>query len=254
MQTVPAFAFFGAGMGGAYMLRSGRVVLVVDDERKILEVVSAMLQSKGFTVLQAETGRGAMALFEAEPVSLVVLDLMLPDTSGEELCAAIRKKSRVPIIMLTAKAEESDMLKGLGIGADDYVIKPFSLKELYARVEAVLRRSQDDLLPLTLRSVYRGGDLVIDFECNTVLKKGTPVPFTPSEMRLLAALMKYPGRVLSRDDLIARAMGGQFEGFDRAIDSHIKNIRQKIEDDLKNPVYILTVHGVGYKFGGDDIA
>jgi DNA-binding response OmpR family regulator len=236
------------------MLRPGRNVLVVDDERKILEVVSAMLQSKGFSVLQAENGRRAMALFEAEPVSLVVLDLMLPDISGEDLCAAIRKKSRVPIIMLTAKAEESDMLKGLGIGADDYVIKPFSLKELYARVEAVLRRSQDDLLPLTLRSAYRGGDHVIDFERNTVMKKGTFVPFTPSEMRLLAALMKYPGRVLSRDDLIARAMGGQFEGFDRAIDSHIKNIRQKIEDDPKNPVYILTVHGIGYKFGGDDIA
>lgn len=235
------------------MLREDCKVLVVDDEPKILEVVSAMLQSKGFSVLQAENGRYAMALFEAEPVSLIVLDLMLPDRSGEELCAAIRKQSRVPIIMLTAKAEESDMLKGLGIGADDYIVKPFSLKELYARVEAVLRRSKDDLLPLASRSVYNGGDLIVDFERNTVLKKGVPVPFTPSEIRLLAALMKYPGRVLSRDDLIARAMGSQFEGFDRAIDSHIKNIRLKIEDDPKYPVYILTVHGLGYKFGGDPI-
>lgn len=236
------------------MLREHCTVLVVDDERKILEVVSALLESKGFTVLQAETGRQALSLFESRPVSLVLLDLMLPDISGEELCAMIRKTSRVPIVMLTAKAEESDLLKGLGIGADDYVIKPFSLKELYARVEAVLRRSQDDLLPLASRSVYNGGDLTVDFERNTVLKKGVPVPFTPSEMRLLAALMKYPGRVLSRDDLIAQAMSTEFEGYDRAIDSHIKNIRQKIEDDPKNPVYVLTVHGLGYKFGGDAVA
>ena len=224
------------------MLRPSRKVLVVDDEPKIVEVVSAMLVSKGFSVFSAANGRRALELFEAENIALVVLDLMLPDISGEDVCVAIRKKSRVPIIMLTAKAEEHDLLQGLGFGADDYIVKPFSLRELYARIEAVLRRSGDDLLPLTHRYTFRNGDLAVDFEQNTVKKKGSVVPFTPSEMKLLAVLMKYPGRVFSRNDLIDLAMGNGFEGFDRAIDSHIKNIRQKIEDDPKDPVYIITVH------------
>ena len=233
------------------MLRPSRNVLVVDDEPRILEVVSALLLSKGFTVYSAVNGRHALELFESEAISLVVLDLMLPDISGEEVCLAIRKKSRVPIIMLTAKAEENDLLKGLNTGADDYIVKPFSLRELYARIEAVLRRSGDDLLPLTLCHTFRNGDLTVDFEQNTVKKKGVAVPFTPSEMKLLATLMKYPGRVFSRNELIDLAMGSEFEGFDRAIDSHIKNIRQKIEDDPKAPVYIVTIHGLGYKFGGE---
>ena len=233
------------------MLRPSRNVLVVDDEPRILEVVSALLMSKGFTVYSAVNGRRALELFESEAISLAVLDLMLPDISGEEVCLAIRKKSRVPIIMLTAKAEENDLLKGLNIGADDYIVKPFSLRELYARIEAVLRRTGDDLLPLTLCHTFRNGDLTVDFEQNTVKKKGIAVPFTPSEMKLLAALMKYPGRVFSRNELIDLAMGSEFEGFDRAIDSHIKNIRQKIEDDPKASVYIVTVHGLGYKFGGE---
>jgi len=233
------------------MLRSDKNVLVVDDEPKILEVVTALLTSKGFTVFPAENGRHALELFETDTISLVVLDLMLPDISGENVCLTIRKKSRVPIIMLTAKAEENDLLKGLNIGADDYIVKPFSLRELSARIEAVLRRSGNDLLPLTLRSTFRDGDLVVDFEQNSVKKKGITMPFTPSEMKLLAALMKYPGRVFSRNELIDLAMGSEFEGFDRAIDSHIKNIRQKIEDDPKAPVYVVTVHGLGYKFGGE---
>ena len=226
-------------------------VLVVDDEPKIREVVAAMLQSKGYTVFTAENGNQALAIVERQPIALVVLDLMLPDVPGEEVCARIRKKTRIPIIMLTAKAEEEDLLNGLGLGADDYLVKPFSLKELIARIEAVLRRSGDDLLPLTLRSSYGPGDLAVDYAHNTVKKKGVIVAFTPREMRLLAVLMKHPGRVFTRDDLISLAMGSEFEGFDRAIDSHVKNIRQKIEDDPKNPVYILTVHGLGYKFGGD---
>lgn len=235
------------------MLHDHHTVLVVDDEIKILEVVSALLQSKGFTVLQAENGRQALALFEQEKIALVILDLMLPDISGEDVCAAIRKHSRVPVIMLTAKAGESDLLQGLGLGADDYMVKPFSLKELSARVEAVLRRSQDDLHPLSVLSTFRGGDLSVDFEQAVVKKKGEAVPFTASELKLLAVLMKYPGRVFSREDLIAKALGDDFDGFDRTIDSHIKNIRQKIEDDPRNPVYIVTVHGLGYKFGGDSI-
>jgi len=225
-------------------------VLVVDDEIKILEVVTSFLESKGFTVFSAENGRQALAIFESESLSLVLLDLMLPDLSGEEICVEIRKKSRVPIIMLTAKIEESDLLKGLNIGADDYMTKPFSLKELYARIEAVLRRSSDDLVPLYNKTSFNHGDLEVDFESHTVKKKRAEIGLTPHEFKLLAALIKYPNKVFSREDLIKVAFGDEFEGYDRAVDSHIKNLRQKIESDPKNPVYVLTIFGIGYKFGG----
>lgn len=225
-------------------------VLVVDDEIKILEVVKSFLESKGFTVFSAENGRQALATFESESLSLILLDLMLPDRSGEEICIEIRKKSRVPIIMLTAKIEESDLLKGLNIGADDYMTKPFSLKELYARIEAVLRRSSDDLVPLYNKTSFNHGDLEVDFESHMVRKKRVEVSLTPHEFKLLTALIKYPNKVFTREDLIKVAFGDEFEGYDRAVDSHIKNLRQKIESDPKNPVYILTIFGIGYKFGG----
>ncbi len=225
-------------------------ILAVDDEPKILEVVSALLESKGFRVFTAESGQKALEIFRVENISLVILDLMLPDISGEEVCREIRKKSRVPILMLTAKSEENDLLYGLGIGADDYIIKPFSLKELYARIEAILRRTQNDLVPLNVRNSFGGGDLVVDFEQNFFQKTGQPVSLTPNEIKILSALIKYPGKVFTREELITIALGSEFEGYDRAIDSHVKNLRQKIEDDPKKPVYILTVHGIGYKFNG----
>jgi DNA-binding response OmpR family regulator len=226
-------------------------VLAVDDEVKILDVLKSFLESKGFAVYTAENGSQALEIFRHENISLVLLDLMLPELSGEEVCITIRKKSRVPIIMLTAKTEETDMLEGLGIGADDYITKPFSLKALYAKIEAVLRRSGDDLLPLYNKSSFNGGDLEIDFESHLVKKNNCEVKLTPNEYRILTALIKYPNKVFTRDQLISAALGNDFEGFDRAVDSHIKNIRQKIENDPKNPVYILTIHGVGYKFGGE---
>lgn len=232
-------------------MQAKKQILVVDDEPKIREVVASLLESRGYSVLQAENGQTALELFDRENLSLVVLDLMLPDLPGEEVCRAIRKKSRVPVIMLTAKAEENDLLEGLGLGADDYVTNPFRLRELFARVEAVLRRSGDDLVPLSVRNSYRGGDLVVDFERNLVRKRGEPLALTPTELRILAALIKYPGKVFSRENLIQAALGEDFEGFDRAIDSHVKNLRQKIEDDPKKPVYVLTVHGLGYRFGGE---
>ncbi|WMC92377.1 response regulator transcription factor [Kineothrix sp. MB12-C1] len=225
-------------------------ILAVDDEPKIQEVVSALLESKGFRVFTAESGQKALEIFRVENISLVILDLMLPDISGEEVCREIRKKSRVPILMLTAKSEENDLLYGLGIGADDYIIKPFSLKELYARIEAILRRTQNDLVPLNVRNSFGGGDLVVDFEQNFFQKTGQPVSLTPNEIKILSALIKYPGKVFTREELITIALGSEFEGYDRAIDSHVKNLRQKIEDDPKKPVYILTVHGIGYKFNG----
>lgn len=229
-------------------------MLAVDDEPKILEVVTALFESKGFRVFTAVGGREALAISGRVNLSLIVLDLMLPDISGEEVCRRIRQSSRVPIIMLTAKVEEADLLNGFGAGADDYLMKPFSLKELYARADALLRRSENDLLPLAVRNSWRGGDLFTDFEQDIVRKNGNDIMLTASELKLLAALVKYPGKVFTRDELIAIALGDDFDGYDRAVDSHIKNLRQKIEDDPKKPVYILTVHRMGYRFGGSDEA
>jgi DNA-binding response OmpR family regulator len=228
-----------------------RTVLVVDDEPKILEVVASYMESRGFRALQAETGREALDLFDRENVALVILDLMLPDISGEEVCRRIRNTSRVPVIMLTAKSDEASLITGLGIGADDYVTKPFSLKALAARVDAVLRRSGGDLVPLSVRASFRGGDLMVDFEKNVVKKAGREVSLTPSELKILSALIRVPGKVFTREELVELALGSEFDGYDRAIDSHVKNLRQKIEDDPRSPAYILTIHGTGYKFGGE---
>ena len=234
------------------MQSAGKNILVVDDEIKIREVIESLLNSKGYQVFTAENGTDALAIFDKENIALVVLDLMLPDINGEEICSIIRKQSRVPIIMLTAKVEEKDMLQGLQIGADDYITKPFSLLELNARIEAVLRRSSDDLVPLFQKNSFCDGDLIVDFEQNTIKKKKIPVKLTQSELKILAALIKYPGKVFTRDELIEIALGEDFIGYDRAIDSHVKNLRQKIEDDPKQPVYVLTIHGKGYKFGGKE--
>ena len=232
------------------MVKNSRNVLVVDDEPKILEVVCLLLESKGFHAIPAENGRKALEIFETENISLIILDLMMPDISGEEVCRTVRRKSRVPIIMLTAKVEENSVVEGLGLGADDYVIKPFGLKELYARVEAVLRRAESDLVPLTKRNSWRDGDLAVDFEKNEVRKNGVVLTLTPSELKILSVLIKYPGKVFTREELIESALDKGFAGYDRAIDSHIKNIRKKLEDDPKNPVYVLTIPGLGYKVGG----
>jgi DNA-binding response OmpR family regulator len=225
-------------------------VLVVDDEVKISEVIQSFLESKDYTVFTAENGAQAFSIFEREAISFVILDHMLPDISGEEICVRLRKRSRVPILMLTAKVEEEDLLKGLEIGADDYLTKPFRLKELHARMEAILRRSSDDLTPLFRRMSFHDGDLEVDFGSRSVKKRGNEVNLTPNEFKILAALVKYPSKVFTRDELISTALGDDFEGYDRSVDSHIKNLRQKIENDSKSPEYILTIHGVGYKFGG----
>lgn len=232
-------------------MTANKSILVVDDEPKILEVITSYLKSKGYNVFSAENGQTALEIFKKHTISLLVLDLMLPDVSGEEVCARIRKTSRVPIIMLTAKTQEDDLLKGLGLGADDYILKPFSLKELHARIETVLRRTSGDLVPLAVKSSWRNGDLVVDFEKNTVIRQNKTINLTHSERMILSALIKYPGRMFTREELIEIAFGDDFDGYDRVIDTHIKNLRQKIEDNAKSPVYILTVHGLGYKFGGE---
>jgi DNA-binding response OmpR family regulator len=228
-----------------------RNILAVDDEAKILEVVTAFMENRGFKVFSAETGKRALEIFDRENISLVLLDLMLPDISGEDVCRAIRRRSRVPVIMVTAKAGEEDVLEGLELGADDYIRKPFSLRELGARADAALRRSSDDIVPLTVKNSFNGGDLTVDFETGVIRKHGAEVALTPSEIKILAALIKYPGKIFSREELIAAALGDDFDGFDRAVDNHVKNLRQKIETDTKNPRYILTIHGAGYRFGGE---
>ncbi|NEW05978.1 response regulator transcription factor [Paenibacillus sp. SYP-B3998] len=226
-----------------------RTVLMVDDEEKIREVVVSYLQKEGFRTLEAANGKRALELVHGERVDLVILDLMLPDRSGEEVCQSIRQYSAVPIIMLTAKVTEDDRVRGLTMGADDYVLKPFSPRELIARVKANIRRSQEDAL-LAETISFQSGDLVIHTTSREVVKKGEFVALTPSEHKLLFTLARHPGRIFTREDLIQKVLGYDFEGDVRAIDQHVKNLRQKIESDLKNPVYILTVFAVGYRFGG----
>ncbi|WP_139492068.1 response regulator transcription factor [Brevibacillus dissolubilis] len=220
-------------------------ILLVDDEPQILDILSSYLKNEGFHVLTTDNGREAISLALSYPVGLVVLDLMLPDLSGEEVCKEIRKESRVPILMLTAKSRESDRIHGLAIGADDYIVKPFSPRELVARVRAIMRRTGD----YENLSDYIGiGDLTIWLESKSVKKRGEPIELTPNEYRLLVTMARYPGRIWSREDLITEVLGIEFKGTDRTIDTHIKNLRQKIEDDTRQPVYVKTVYGLGYRF------
>lgn len=226
-------------------------VLVVDDELKIAEVIKSYLEHAGFEVFTAYDGRHALEMFERTGPSIVILDLMLPDLTGEEICRTIRKHSRAPIIMLTAKSDEEDILRGLDIGADDYVTKPFSPKQLVARVIAVLRRTAGDPIPLSNAFSFNNEDLVIDNLGHEVKKGGRVVNLTPNEYRILLTLVKYPKKTFTREELVNMALGDDFDGFDRTVDTHVKNLRQKIEDDPKAPKYLLTVHGVGYRFAGE---
>lgn len=226
-------------------------ILAVDDEPRILEAVTGFLESKGYIVYTAQSGKQALEIFEQQDITLILLDLMLPDISGEEVCTRIRRKSRVPIIMLTAKSEESCQLEGLDVGADDYITKPFSLKVVAARIETVLRRSLDDLVPLSVRSSWGDGDLTVEFDRGMVYKQGLPVNLTATEFKILSALMKYPGKIFTREELLSLVLGEESSSLDRVIDNHIKNLRQKIEDDSRSPVYVLTMRGFGYKFGGE---
>ncbi len=220
-------------------------ILIVEDEKNISEAVSAYLESHGFKTVVAETGFRALEYVRLEPIDLILLDLMLPDLNGEAVCREVRTFSKVPIIMLTAKIEETDIIGGLQMGADDYVIKPFSLKQLLARVHAVLRRSIGEYGG---KFRYDDGRLVIDEESHLVVVDGLTVKVTPNEFDLLVTLAKSPNKVFTREELIAFVMGADFKGYDRAIDSHVKNLRIKIELDSKNPTYVKTVHGIGYTF------
>jgi len=223
----------------------GSRILVVEDEEKIADIVKAYLKKEGFEVMIAETGEKALSVLK-NGFDLIILDLRLPDIPGEDICQTIRKDSDLPIIMLTAKSEEEDRIKGLGIGADDYVVKPFSPRELVARVKALLRRVKGSRKRLS----FNNDNLVIDSSRFEVIKGGLPVVLTPTEFKLLQYIAERPGQVFTRLQLVNLILGYDFEGYDRTIDAHIKNIRHKIEDDPKDPSYIKTVYGVGYKFVG----
>lgn len=221
-------------------------VLVVDDEPKIRELVRSYLEREGYSVLEAGTGQRALETASRAEPDLIVLDLMLPDVSGEEVARSIRSISDTPIIMLTAKAAEDDRVAGLRLGADDYLVKPFSPRELVARVEAVLRRSIDSRSEPGLS--FDGGVLSIDRETREVTVEGQPVELTRSEFDLLFTLASRPGRVFSRYELVTRVQGYDYEGYDRTVDAHVKNLRRKLGDDPRSPRFVTTVTGVGYKF------
>ena len=223
-------------------------ILVVEDEARIAEVVKGYLEAQGHTVDWASNGEDALATAASRRPDLVVLDLGLPGMPGEEVCRRLRAESDVPIIMLTAKDAEEDLVRGLQLGADDYVTKPFSPRELTARVRALLRRAHADAVPQADVLERAGGRLVVDSARRRVTLDGAPVELTESEFRLLQALARFPGRVYTRSELVERLQGMEFEPYERTIDAHIKNLRAKIEADPKNPNYIETVFGVGYRF------
>ena len=223
-------------------------VLLVEDEYKLRELVRSYLEHEGLVVLSTGSGAEAIGFAERAAVSLVVLDLGLPDIPGEEVARELRARSDVPIVMLTAKSEERDRIAGLQLGADDYVTKPFSPKELVLRVQAVLRRGRSERLEAGPAS-FGGGELVIDEERREVTVRGAVVGLTPTEWGLLAALASAPGRVYSRLELVNRIRGYEFEGYERTIDSHVKNLRRKIETDPASPQLVQTVLGGGYRLG-----
>lgn len=220
-------------------------ILVVDDEKKILNVLRGYLEQAGFDVAIASDGTQALAVFRHARPNLVLLDLNLPGMDGLDVARTLRKESSVPIIMITARIEEADRLIGLELGADDYILKPFSPREVVARVRAVLRRVEGQTTPV---QVFRAGELLLDLDTHTVQLGGSPVDLTPTEFDLLATFMQNPGRAFTRMQLLERVQGQAYEGYERTVDAHIKNLRQKIHDDPQSPRYVLTVFGVGYKF------
>ncbi|WP_211316593.1 response regulator transcription factor [Desmospora activa] len=226
-----------------------KTILIVDDEEKIREVLASYLSHAGYQTLEAATGKEAIEAQRNQSVDLVILDLMLPDRSGEEVCQEIRRQSAVPILMLTAKVEEQHRIEGLSIGADDYVIKPFSPREIVARVQAILRRSGEDLL--AERISFQDGELIVDTGAKTVYKQGDPIHLTPIEYRLVQILARNPKRSFSREELVEKLFGFDYSGDTRTIDQHMKNLRNKVESDPKNPLYFKTVFGFGYRFDGE---
>jgi DNA-binding response OmpR family regulator len=228
------------------LMAAPKKILVVDDEKKIAKLVKDYLEKAGFQVIIATDGQEAIAIFRRERPNMVVLDLMLPGIDGLDVTRTIRREANTPIIMLTAKVEETGQLIGLELGADDYVTKPFSPRELVTRVRAVLRRTEGQE-PTEAQNIAVG-DLEIDLARHTVRQAGQPIDLTPTEFELLVALARQRGRVFTRQQLLDIALGEAYIGYERTIDAHIKNLRAKLSDDPRQPRYIETVFGVGYRF------
>jgi two-component system alkaline phosphatase synthesis response regulator PhoP len=224
-------------------------ILVVDDEPKIVKQARDYLEKGGYRVLTAGDGKTALAVARHERPDLIVLDLNLPGMDGLDVCRELRRDSDVPIIMLTARVEETDRLIGLELGADDYITKPFSPRELVARVRAVLRRVRGGV---RTPGLIRAGDLEIDLRGHSVARAGESIHLTRTEFNLLAALAQHPGQTLTRAQLLDRLHGVAYDGYDRSIDAHVKNLRRKLESDPSEPRYVLTVYGVGYKFADEE--
>jgi len=224
-------------------------ILVVDDEQKIIQITSDYLEAAGYAVLAADNGLSALRVVEEAQPDLVILDLGLPGMNGLDVCRELRKKSDLPIIILTARGEESDKIVGLELGADDYITKPFSPKELVARVRAVLRRMEKSTFD---EEIFRVGKVRFDVLKMRLTIDDTAIELTPTEFELLMTLARQPGRIFTRSQLLDAIHGVAFDSYERAIDAHIKNIRRKIEPDPRQPKYVLTVYGVGYKF--NDVA
>jgi two-component system alkaline phosphatase synthesis response regulator PhoP len=230
------------------MVEMAKKILVVDDEPQIVKVLKAYLEKAGFQVVTASNGKVVLSIFQQEKPDFLILDLNLPGMDGLDICKAIRRDSNIPILMLTARVEETDRLIGLELGADDYVIKPFSPREVVARVKTIFRRTTAETEKPDLIQV---GSLVINLEEHTANLGGKSIDLTPTEFEILVTLARQPKRVFSRLQIMEQAQGDSFEGYERTIDAHIKNIRLKMEPNPKKPIYIQTVFGMGYKLEVD---
>lgn len=224
-------------------------VLIVDDDVKLVELLQTYFEQEQFLVYTAYDGIEAVELVAKRKPDIMILDIMLPGMDGREVCRKIRQHNDVPIIMLTAKDDESDRLVGLGIGADDYVTKPFSMKEVVARAKVILRRIHGEVVEK--KTVLQFREITIDLDRHQVKRSGDVLDLTPTEFKLLEVLARTPERVYSRFQLMENTQGYAFDGYERTIDAHIRNLRRKLEPDSRNPQYVLTVYGVGYKFAGE---
>ena len=227
------------------MSQASKKILIVDDEAQIVKVVKAYLEKANFQVVTAGDGPTALAVFHREKPDFLILDLNLPGMDGLDVCRAIRRESDIPVLMLTARIDEADRLIGLELGADDYVIKPFSPREVIARVRTILRRASHPSASET--HILQIQNLLIDLEKHTVDRDGQIIDLTPTEFEILVVLARQPQRVFSRLQIMEQAQGSSYEGYERTIDAHIKNLRIKLEPNPKKPIYIQTVFGVGYK-------
>ena len=230
-------------------------ILIVEDEEGISKIIKSYLEKEGYNVFQAFDGKEGLNYFENEEIDLILLDLMIPEISGEDLIKEIRNKSNVSVIMVTAKVNEEDIINGLKLGADDYMTKPFSPKELVQRIKTVLRRIEKYNIPRADIIKTTDGRLEMDLEYNRFFKDGKEISLTKNEFQIVKTLFSNPNKIFTREEIIEITFGFDYDAYDRAIDTHIKNIRQKIEDNPKKPSYIKTIYGMGYKSGGvDDVS